>query len=119
MIEANWEFHTAIGKASYNAYIEKHYKEVLVDGLRIARLAMAYECYGSEAAYRRHVDKILKEHREMTALIALGDADKAEAVAASHAKLARTRVTEYFQVNGTSGIAVARDTGGAHQRAKA
>ena len=107
MIEANWEFHTAIGKASHNAYIEKHYKEVLVDGLRIARLAMAYECYGSEAAYRRHVDKILKEHRKMTVLIALGDADRAESVAATHAMLARARVTDYFRVSGTAEISTA------------
>lgn len=119
MIETNWEFHTAIGAAARNAYIEKHYKEVLVDGLRIARLAMAYECYGSEAAYRRHVGKILKEHREMAALIAHGDADKAEAVAASHAMLARIRVTDYFRVSGTSGITIAQDAGVARQRAKA
>jgi DNA-binding GntR family transcriptional regulator len=117
MIEANWDFHAAISRASHNAYIDKHYKEVLVDGLRIARLAMAYECYGSETAYRRHVDKILREHREMTTLITLGNADKAEAVAASHAKLARIRVTEYFEVNGTSGIAIAHD-GVARRRAR-
>lgn len=119
MIEANWNFHTAIGRASRNAYIEKHYKEVLVDGLRIARLAMAYECYGTEAAYRRHVDKILKEHREMTVLIAHRDADQAEAVAASHAELARIRVTDYFQVNGASGIAIVHDANANRRRGKA
>jgi len=96
MIEANWDFHHTIGKACQNRYIEKAYTGLLTENLRIARLAMTYVCYGSERAYRAHLDSILAEHRAMVKAIREQSADNADRLAASHANLARLRVTSYL-----------------------
>lgn len=97
MIDANWGFHYAIAVASHNRYIEKMYGAQLTENLRIARLAMAYVCYGSKNAYRAHLDAILREHRAMVVAIRNREGDTADDLAASHANLARTRVTSYLE----------------------
>jgi DNA-binding GntR family transcriptional regulator len=51
MIDANWQFHSAIALASHNRYIERMYTGQLTENLRIARLAMDYVCYGSKKEY--------------------------------------------------------------------
>ena len=96
MIDANWRFHYAIALASNNRYIEKMYTGQLTENLRIARLAMTYVCYGSKREYHSHLDSILREHRDMVAAIRGGAADLADELAASHANLARIRVTSYL-----------------------
>jgi DNA-binding GntR family transcriptional regulator len=107
MIEANWDFHHTIGEACQNRYLEKTYTGLLTENLRIARLAMAYVCYGSERAYRSHLASILTEHRAMLKAIRDQSADDADRLAASHANLARTRVTSYLgnSLTGTIGLA--------------
>jgi len=97
MIDANWRFHHAIAVAGHNRYIEKMYCAQLTENLRIARLAMAYVCYGSKSAYRSHLSSILREHRAMVAAIRDQDVDAADDLAGSHANLARTRVTSYLE----------------------
>lgn len=96
MIDANWQFHSAIALASHNRYIERMYTGQLTENLRIARLAMAYVCYGSKKEYHSHLDSILCEHRGMVAAIRTREADIADDLAASHANLARIRVTSYL-----------------------
>lgn len=96
MIEANWDFHFTIGQACQNRYLEKSYTGLLTENLRIARLAMAYVCYGSEHAYHAHLDSILTEHRAIVKAIREQAADDADRLAASHANLARIRVTSYL-----------------------
>lgn len=106
MINTNWEFHRAIGIACGNRYIERMYAGLLTEGLRIARLAMSYECYGSEAAYEGHLADILREHRELIAAIAERDAGRAATIADSHSNLARKRVSAYLARNATRHIAI-------------
>ncbi len=101
MIDTNWEFHHAIGAACGNRYVERMYTSLLTDGLRIARLAMAYECYGSAEDYQAHLADILREHRELVQVIANQDAARAAALADAHSNLARKRVTAYLSRSST------------------
>jgi DNA-binding GntR family transcriptional regulator len=107
MIEANWNFHVTIGQACQNRYLEKTYVGLLTENLRIARLAMAYVCYGSERAYRAHLGSILNEHRAMVKAIREQAADMADRLAASHANLARIRVTSYLGNSLTGAMSLA------------
>jgi DNA-binding GntR family transcriptional regulator len=108
MIDANWRFHYAIARASHNRYVEKMYTGQLTENLRIARLAMAYVCYGSKREYHSHLESILREHRGMVAAIRDREADVADDLAASHANLARIRVTSYLG-SGLGGTISLRD----------
>ncbi|HVO89403.1 MAG TPA: GntR family transcriptional regulator [Casimicrobiaceae bacterium] len=107
MIDSNWDFHFSIARASHNRSIEKMYGGLLTENLRIARLAMAYVCYGSAHDYRTHLDSILREHRAMVKAIRDGSADAADKLAASHANLARVRVTSYLGNNLTASMSLA------------
>lgn len=106
MIDTNWEFHHAIAIASGNRYIERMYTSLLTEGLRIARLAMSYECYGTEQAYAAHLASILREHLELVRVIATHDVARAASLADSHSNLARIRVTAYLSRSATQGIEV-------------
>lgn len=96
MIEENWQFHHMIGLECGNRYISNMYDTTLTDGLRVAKLAMALECYGSDQAYSSHTKDIIREHRAIIDAIARKDAATARKLADSHSNLARLRVTEYI-----------------------
>ena len=99
MIDTNFTFHQAIGQACGNRNIARTYLGLLSENLRIARLAMAYECYGSADAYEAHLGAILDEHSQIVEAIAERDSARAERVAASHSGLARKRVLEYLSAS--------------------
>jgi DNA-binding GntR family transcriptional regulator len=82
------------------------YGSVLTDNLRVARLAMAYECYGSAEAYDKHLQTIVDEHRALVEAIAQRDVVSATRLADSHSDLARMRVSDYLSRNLTRGIAM-------------
>jgi DNA-binding GntR family transcriptional regulator len=94
MTECNWRFHAGIAAACHNEPVADFYRRVLTANLRISRLAMTGECFGSECEWRAHVDSIVAEHRGMVDAIERQDADRAEALALSHTDLARKRVRE-------------------------
>ena len=96
MMDSNWNFHAAIAAACGNSVFERFYLRLLTENLRIARLAMTFECFVTENAYQAHVDDIVLEHVLMIEAIRGRDADRAEALARSHANLARKRVAETF-----------------------
>lgn len=106
MIKSNLAFHRAIGAAAGNRYIEKMYDGVLTDNLRVAKLAMAYECYGSGEVYEKHLQNIVDEHRALVEAIRRKDVTAAAHLADSHSDLARTRVSDYLSRNLTRNIAV-------------
>lgn len=106
MMKSNLSFHQAVGAAAGNRYLQKMYDSVLVDGLRVARLAMAYECYGSVDAYDQHMQSILREHRALVDAIEAKDVERASALSDSHSDLARLRVTDYLSRNLTRTINV-------------
>lgn len=94
MLDANFRFHAAIGEACRNSLLHRFYLQQLTADLRIARLAMTNECFASEGAYRDHVGEIVREHRQIVEAIRGHDPEGAEALARSHANLARKRVSE-------------------------
>ncbi len=106
MIQANWDFHHAIGAACGNRYIARMYDTTLTDGLRVSRLAMAFECYGSSEAYSLHMNDILREHRELIDVIERRDAATAADLSDSHSNLARLRVSDYLARSLTRGISI-------------
>lgn len=106
MIDANWAFHHAIGLACGNRYLERMYDTVLTDGLRVARLAMAYECYGSAMGYDQHMRNILDEHRALVKAIKERNVERAAILSDSHSDLARLRVSDYLACNLTRSIGV-------------
>lgn len=106
MIDANWAFHHAIGAACGNRYLERMYDTVLTDGLRVARLAMAYESYGNPTDYEQHMQNILREHRELVQAIKDRNVETATRLSDSHSDLARLRVSDYLSHNLTRGIDV-------------
>lgn len=106
MIEANWDFHHAVGLACGNRYIARMYDTMLTDGLRISRLAMALECYGSGEAYSLHMSDILREHRELVDAIEKRDVTRAASLSDSHSNLARLRVSDYLARSLTRGISI-------------
>jgi len=82
------------------------YVGLLTEGLRISRLAMAYDCYGSGDAYERHVGDILREHQQLVKAISERDDQTATRLADSHSNLARKRVSAYIGRRSTLDIAV-------------
>lgn len=99
LTETNWRLHRAIGAACGNEHFARYYRyynQLLIEGLRIARLAMGRQFYGSSQAYSRHIGQILAEHTQLVAAIVARDADRAEQLAQSHTELARKRILEYF-----------------------
>jgi DNA-binding GntR family transcriptional regulator len=99
MIEANFDLHVATGKAAHNASIERAFRQVMTDQLRIARIAMTEHYFGTEQAYARHVERIVREHCDMVQFIAEGDAARAEDVGRRHAELGRVRIADYLAPN--------------------
>jgi DNA-binding GntR family transcriptional regulator len=96
LTETNWRLHRAIGAACGNEHFARYYNQLLIEGLRIARLAMGRQFYGSSQAYSQHIGQILAEHTQLVAAIVARDADRAEQLAQSHTELARKRILEYF-----------------------
>jgi DNA-binding GntR family transcriptional regulator len=94
MTDCNWHFHAAIAASCRNRTVVSFYLRVLTDNLRVSRLAMGYECFADEAAWRAHLDAIVAEHNGMVEAITRRDANRAEALAFSHTNLARKRVVE-------------------------
>ena len=93
---ATGTFHAAIAAACGNTVFERFYLRLLTENLRIARLAMTFDCFVNENAYQAHIDDIVREHLHMIEAIRRRDADAAEALARSHTNLARKRVAETF-----------------------
>nr|WP_246801095.1 GntR family transcriptional regulator [Mesorhizobium amorphae] len=94
MMDTNLAFHEAIGVASGNALVAKHYAQLLALGLRLSRISLAYE--GTETRRDQHIETIIEEHRIITGHIVSGDANAADEIARAHTELFRKRVLGYM-----------------------
>ena len=94
MNESNWRFHALIAAACGNKLIERTYLHLLTLSLRVSYLAYNAEHFASPDAYHKHMDTILAEHDAMVVAIRERDADKADALARSHADLGRQRIQD-------------------------
>ena len=105
MNSANTSFHDAVAAASGNIYFERQYRLLLAEGVRLARLTLIYAAPDGSLP-QDHLARIMADHRSMTDAIGAGDADGAEALAAGHAVLFRSRVDSYLAQNLASAVAV-------------
>jgi DNA-binding GntR family transcriptional regulator len=90
MIESNRQFHMAIAEASGNSLVETAYGRLLTVGLRLSRLLVSYE-FGRGTSLAAHLDKIVDQHNEIETAIVQGNAEVAERLGASHARLSLDR----------------------------
>ena len=105
LTELNREFHVAIARACHNRYLADSYSRLLVEGMRMLSVPFGYDPGGVDSA-QAHTGRVVDEHGEMVEAIRLRDADRAEALGASHAELFRARFIAYFNQNTLSGLSV-------------
>ena len=101
----NRAFHVTIAEASHNRYLCDFYARLLDAGARMLSVPFGYDRDPSDSA-RAHTAKVEQEHREILEAIRQGDADRAEALGASHAELFRSRFVAYFEQNVLGGMAI-------------
>jgi DNA-binding GntR family transcriptional regulator len=93
MIEANRDFHSAIGRATQNDYLAQAYDRLLAQGLRVARIAFDYDFNNdADKTLDKHLRRTMDEHELMLKYVAAGDAIRAEQLAGSHAKRGLARL---------------------------
>lgn len=86
--EANHEFHLAVARAADSAFLERAYRDVLVESLRLSRQCFL-EGEGRKDARSAHLAKIIDDHRALYNAIDRQDSAEADHVADRHAKLFR------------------------------
>lgn len=107
MTEYNRDFHAAIGDASHNSYLSTQYKHLLDQGMRMLRIPFAYDP-SNDDNLKKHLQKIVVEHRSITQSILDKDALSAERCAHDHTKLFQSRCLQYLQEIGTEGIEITK-----------
>jgi DNA-binding GntR family transcriptional regulator len=105
MNDANSRFHVAISAACGNLYLKSSYERLFAEGLRLARLTLAYSSPDGSSP-KAHLERIVAEHRGMADAIADGDADGAERLALDHANLFRSRIDDYLSHNLSRGLTI-------------
>lgn len=89
--EANFHFHSAIGRAAASEYLSSAYDRCLMEGLRIG-----YVCFsdhtGVDERLETHLGVTMQDHRAILEAITNQKADAAEAIAGRHVELFRNRV---------------------------
>jgi len=90
MIESNRSLHLAIAESCGNGFVTDAYARILTVGLRLSRLVITYEIDQS-AAVSSHLEQAVQQHRDMEQTIATRDADAAETLGGSHARLSLDR----------------------------
>ncbi|MBP1853025.1 GntR family transcriptional regulator [Rhizobium halophytocola] len=88
MIEANRNFHVAIADLGGNGYYTGFFTRLLDEGRRLLRL---YYATFDDALPQPYV----REHEELIAAIASGDAETADAIAARHAEQIVRQIQDY------------------------
>lgn len=92
MIDANYEFHLAIGAAASNRYLADMYRRLLDEGRRITRLY--FRSYDDNPPRDR-----VSAHQEFIDAIVDGDAEGAERLAHDHAMRLSQRFVTYLATN--------------------
>jgi len=101
----NTAFHDAIGAASGNVHLERQYRRLLAEGVRMARLTLVYAAPDGTVP-QDHVARIVADHRAMADAIERGDSAGAEGLAGGHVVLFRSRVDAYLAQNLARAVAV-------------
>jgi DNA-binding GntR family transcriptional regulator len=97
MIAINRDFHVAVAEAGGNLYFTQLFARLLDEGRRVMRVF--YYSFDDDLP-RQYVD----EHADMVAAIEAGDADRADALAATHAAQIVRQIQAYMARDTTSRI---------------
>ena len=100
MIAINRDFHVAVAEAGGNVYFTQLFARLLDEGRRVMRVF--YYSFDDDLP-RHYVD----EHADMVAAIEAGDADRADALAATHAAQIVRQIQAYMARDTTSRIDLA------------
>lgn len=93
MSDVNAEFHMAIAAAAHNTYLAEVYHRLLMEGLRLSRMALTFDA-DRDHTLALHIDKVIADHRAIVAAIEERDAARAEGLGATHTWLFRDRVVK-------------------------
>jgi DNA-binding GntR family transcriptional regulator len=93
MSNVNSEFHMAIAAAAANSYVAELYHRLLMEGLRLSRIALTFDA-DRDHSLALHIDKVVADHRAIVAALEARDADAAEQLGATHSWLFRDRVVK-------------------------
>jgi DNA-binding GntR family transcriptional regulator len=91
MSDVTSEFHMAIAAAAGNSYIAEIYHRLLMEGLRLSRIALTFDA-DRDHSLALHIDKVIADHRAIVAALEERDAERAENLGATHTWLFRDRV---------------------------
>lgn len=100
MIAINRDFHVAVAEAGGNVYFTQLFARLLDEGRRVMRVF--YYSFDDDLP-RQYVD----EHADMVAAIEAGDADRADALAATHAAQIVRQIQSYLARDTTTRIDLA------------
>jgi DNA-binding GntR family transcriptional regulator len=103
MGEINKDFHSVIGRASGNRFIESLYSSLLQVSLRLARTAFAYAPRAGED-YEEYYMEVVRQHHGMIGAIEMKDVAEADRLARIHTDLFRDRISRYVSNNLASAV---------------
>ena len=94
IILANFNLHGAIGKACHNRSLEKAYRRMLVDKLRVAQHGIRASSSAQAGELAERFRRTLRISESLVAVIADGEADKAEQLAGELNAYIRSQVID-------------------------
>jgi DNA-binding GntR family transcriptional regulator len=107
MVEANTDFHSAVGDAAKNPFLAQAYEVLLVFGMRLAHISFSYGENGKiRAEDKAHHNSVKQEHRAILDAVRLGDAETCEKLGGMHAKLFQQRFLKQMQSNDLVNVSV-------------
>jgi DNA-binding GntR family transcriptional regulator len=99
IIRFNYDLHSAIATASHNRCIERGYRQMLVDKLRIAQHGLPSASRNRAAALAERFSGTVRISRRLVEAIARGDASAAERIARELNEYVRAQVVAHFSVD--------------------
>jgi DNA-binding GntR family transcriptional regulator len=98
IIRFNYDLHSAIATASHNGCIERGYRQMLADKLRIAQHGLPSASRHRAAALAERFSGTVRISRRLVEAIALGEAQGAERIARELNEYVRAQVVAHFAV---------------------
>lgn len=99
IIRFNYDLHSAIATASHNRCIERGYRQMLVDKLRIAQHGLPSASRNRAAALAERFSGTVRISRRLVEAIARGEAAAAERIARELNEYVRAQVVAHFSVD--------------------
>ena len=99
------KLHVAIAEAGHNAYLTRHYVQLLTVGHRMLHLPYAYDPRPGERL-KSYASRVVARQGDLIGAIEARDADGAEAEAGQITMELVVRLRSYFEENLTKGISI-------------